>query len=137
MMSREIRQIAEKSRHEKVAFWGLLMGIYSVFYGIFYLRHQGYLIANAEPYMRFLPEKTIGWAMLIFGVIKILGVLLRNDFMKMIGIWGLSAIFGGMALVAFTFSYGSGYPNSVWIDRILVVVICLRISFKGNYRPIE
>src|SRR5699024_5644040 len=111
--------------------------IYSILYGVFYLRHTGYLLSRTEPYMQSLPENWIGIALILFGIIKLIGVLTKRKFIKRTGIWGLSAIWGGLACVAFLFSFGTGYPNSQWIDKLLVVTICFRISFLGDFYPYD
>lgn len=137
MVSREIRSIAEESHNKPIAFWGAVIAIYSILYGAFYLRHTGYLINQAEPYMSKLPEKGIGAALIIFGILKLVGVATRNKKIKRIGIWGLATIWGGLLAVAFLFSFGSGYPSSQWIDKLLVVIICSRISFRGDFYPYD
>lgn len=137
MLSRdEIKQV-KREREKPVEVWGLIMAFYSILYGQFFIRHNGYLIAWAEPYMRFLPENWIGVMLILFGGIKIIGIVRKSKLQKRIGIWGLSAIWGGLMLVAFLFSFGTGYPSAQWIDKLLVVVICWRISLKGDFYPYD
>lgn len=137
MVPREIRRYAEEHRQQPIALWGTLIALYSLLEGQFYFMHEGYLISSAEPFMKFLPEKLIGAALIIAALIKLIGVFSRNDLLKRIGIWMCTALWSGLFVVAFTFSFGTGYPNDSWINKGLVLAICIIISTKGDYYPYE
>src|SRR5699024_5929034 len=100
-------------------------------HGQFYWRHTGYLVAQAEPYMHFLPEKFIGLMLILFGLIKLVGVFKKDNRIKNVASWGLSTIWGGLFFTALLYSFGTGNPSVIWIDRLLVLAMCLHVSLRG------
>ncbi|ALV20772.1 hypothetical protein [Carnobacterium antarcticum] len=115
-------------------FWGYAIATVSILHGDFIYRIDGYLVTHAEPYLSKLPEKGIGLFLLFAGVIKLVGLISRNKYLKKISIWMLSAIWGGLSFVSITYSFGTGYPDPYYIFMIFVLVACLRVSSKGDYK---
>lgn len=113
---------------------GLLIAIVSIAYGEFTIRVNDYLIANTEPYFQSLPVKVIGFALLLSGLIKLIGILTDNTLARKIGIWSLSGVWFALFVLAVTFSFGSGYPHPSYLFNFLAWASCLIVSFKGDYR---
>lgn len=134
MVNRKLKQDLQKASNKRPSdFWGALIAIVSVLYGEFIYRVDGYLIANAEPYLSKLPENIIGAALMILGVLKIVGLLLQYKPLKKIGIWLLSGIWSGLFFVALTYSFGTGYPHPSYIFMGMIAIGCFRVSLKGDY----
>lgn len=134
MTDKHLLEELEASRSKQpLGFWGLLIASLSIWYGWFITAVEGYLLAHSEPYFQQLPEKAIGVALVIVGLVKVIGVLTHNGKMKKIGILGLSALWSGIFVLALTFSFGSGYPHPSYIFMGGVVIACFRVSLKGDF----
>lgn len=115
-------------------FWGFMVAFTSILHGSFLFKFVNYLTEHAEPYLSRLPGKWIGLALLIAGIMKLIGVLLNNKHLKEWSIWVLSAIWGGLWVVSLTFAFGTGYPDPYHTFMFFVFVACLRVSLKGDYK---
>lgn len=134
MVNRKLKQDLQKASNKRPSdFWGALIAIVSVLYGEFIYRVDGYLIANAEPYLSKLPENIIGAALMILGLLKITGLVLQYKPLKKVGIWLLSGIWSGLFFVALTYSFGTGYPHPSYIFMGMIAIGCFRVSLKGDY----
>lgn len=130
-MKREKNKIVRSSKRSRW-FWGIAVSVYSILYGLFYVIYKGYMISHAQPFMSFLPETLIGMLLIMFGLLKITGIVTDNRVIRLIGIVGLSAIWGGMLFITTSYSFGLGYPDPSFIDKLFVWTACLRISLKGT-----
>lgn len=134
MVNRKLKQDLQKASNKRPSdFWGALIAIVSVLYGEFIYRVDGYLIANAEPYLSKLPENIIGAALMILGLLKITGLVLQYKPLKKVGIWLLSGIWSGLFFVALTYSFGTGYPHPSYLFMGMIAIGCFRVSLKGDY----
>lgn len=134
MVNRKLKQDLQKASNKRPSdFWGALIAVVSILYGEFIFRVDGFLIANAEPYLSKLPENTIGILLMIFGVLKLIGLGLQYKPLKKIGIWLLSGMWSGLFFVALTYSFGTGYPHPSYIFMGMIAIGCFRVSFKGDY----
>lgn len=134
MVNRKLKQDLQKASNKRPSdFWGALIAVVSILYGEFIFRVDGFLIANAEPYLSKLPENTIGILLIIFGVLKLAGLGLQYKPLKKIGIWLLSGMWSGLFFVALTYSFGTGYPHPSYIFMGMIAIGCFRVSFKGDY----
>lgn len=134
MVNRKLKQDLQKASNKRPSdFWGALIAVVSILYGEFIFRVDGFLIANAEPYLSKLPENTIGILLMIFGVLKLAGLVLQYKPLKKIGIWLLSGMWSGLFFVALTYSFGTGYPHPSYIFMGMIAIGCFRVSFKGDY----
>ena len=134
MVNRKLKQDLQKASNKRPSdFWGALIAVVSVLYGEFIFRVDGFLIANAEPYLSKLPENTIGILLMILGVLKLAGLVLQYKPLKKIGIWLLSGMWSGLFFVALTYSFGTGYPHPSYIFMGMIAIGCFRVSLKGDY----
>lgn len=127
------RELNAARRKTKTPFWGAIIAIVSILQGEFVVRVDGYLLEHSEPYLSRLPEDAIGWILIIFGVIKLLALIFKNNRLKKYGIWGLSGIWTGLFIISLTYSFGTGYPHPSWITYGMVTIGCYRVSFKGGF----
>lgn len=134
MVNRKLKQDLQKASNKRPSdFWGALIAFVSVLYGEFIFRVDGFLIANAEPYLSKLPENTIGILLMILGVLKLAGLVLQYKPLKKIGIWLLSGMWSGLFFVALTYSFGTGYPHPSYLFMGMIAIGCFRVSLKGDY----
>lgn len=134
MVNRKLKQDLQKASNKRPSdFWGALIAVVSILYGEFIFRVDGFLIANAEPYLSKLPENTIGILLMILGVLKLAGLVLQYKPLKKIGIWLLSGMWSGLFFVALTYSFGTGYPHPSYMFMGMIAIGCFRVSFKGDY----
>lgn len=134
MVNRKLKKDLQKASNKRPSdFWGALIALVSILYGEFIFRVDGFLIANAEPYLSKLPENAIGILLMILGVLKLVGLGLQYKPLKKIGIWLLSGMWSGLFFVALTYSFGTGYPHPSYIFMGMIAIGCFRVSFKGDY----
>lgn len=134
-MERRLEEAYQKEKAKNPSdFWGSLIAVASIWYGIFVFLVDGYLIAHAEPYMARLPEDTIGIGLIILGIMKMIGLISHHKLLKKIAIWGLSGIWTGLFVIATAFSFGTGYPHPSYIFMAFLMISCFRVSFKGDYK---
>lgn len=127
-------EIDDAVKKRPFAFWGFLLAVISIAYGEFLLRAGGYLLLHSEPYMTFLPEKTIAAILIGAGLLKALGVVFEIVWAKKIGIWLLTGIWTGLTVAAFAFSFGTGYPMAPgYIFHTMLMAACYRVSIKGDF----
>lgn len=123
----------ERNKKAPFAFWGMLVSVFSIIFGEFVFRVDGFLLNHSEPYMQKLPENFIGIFLIVAAVIKLIGVCTEWKCFKRWGIWSLGGIWTGLFVVTITFSFGSGYPNDSYILPALMMVACYRIAIKGDF----
>ena len=133
MIKRETKQTLDNIRRNRMRFYYLILSIYSITEGLFYTMFRDYIINRSEPYMAVLSSGIVGWAMMLSGIILLLGYILHNNNLQKIGLLVMSIAWGGMFLVALTFALGTGYPDADWIDKLFTLTIILRVSKKGVY----
>lgn len=134
MVNRKLKQDLQKASNKQPSgFWGTSIGFVSVLYGEFIFRVDGFLIENAEPYLSKLPENIIGILLMVFGVLKLVGLGLQYKQLKKIGIWLLSGMWSGLFFVSLTYSFGTGYPHPSYIFMGMIAIGCFRVSLKGDY----
>lgn len=134
MSNRELKKaLVEGAKQKPGALLSVFVVLLSLGFGWFTYYYDGYLIANVEPYFSRVPEDLIGMSLVLFSVIKGLGVMTSRTVLKRIGILGMSATWTGILVLALTFSFGSGYPNPSYQFMGFVTAICFTISLKGDF----
>ena len=133
MTNKQLERDILKAKKRRPSFFGATLAVFSILYGQFIIQVEGYLLTITEPYFHLLHGRLIGALLVLAGSIKIIGILTDYTPMRKIGIWALSGLWSGLFVLALTFSFGSGYPNSSYLFNGLVLVICLRVSLRGNY----
>lgn len=133
--NKKIKHDLNVARHRvRTPFWGTLISIVSILQGEFIVRVDGYLLNHSEPYLSNLPEDIIGWVLITFGAIKLLGLVFKKNQLKKYGIWGLSGIWTGLFLIALTYSFGTGFPHPSWITYMMVTFGCYNVSKRGDFK---
>lgn len=129
-------KVSEKLKEEKYQakqsyFWGMSIAIGSVMNGLHLLMYESVIVDRLNAYFLGADENIFGVALVLFGVIKLIGILIDNVIMRRVGIVGLSMVWGMLWVVALMFSFGIGYPNSAYISNGMMLVGCLRVSYRG------
>lgn len=135
-MSRVLDSDIKKFKNKRKSFWGVVVAITTIIYGIYFVKFEGYFASFLEPSMQFLPEIKIGVTMIVIGIAKLVGIVIKNNPLRAISLWIMSLMWGGLLFTSLAFSFGTGYPNTVWVHHLLMVVICLRTSLKGVDYPV-
>ncbi|MFL2104117.1 hypothetical protein [Mycobacteroides abscessus] len=134
MVNRKLKQDLEKASYKRPSdFWGTQIAVVSILYGEFIFRVDGFLIANAEPYLSQMPEDLIGIILVVLGILKSIGLFFQYRPLKKYSIWLLSGMWSGLFFVALTYSFGTGYPHPSYIFIGMIAVGCFRVSLKGDY----
>lgn len=134
MTDKKLAEDIKKARDKRPPhFYGFTIAAFSILYGEFILRVDGFLLSWTEPYFQVIPVTLIGILLIIAGAIKISGIILNNTFLRKIGIWSLSGVWSGLFVLALSFSFGTGYPHPSYLFNGLFFVICLRVSIRGNF----
>jgi len=126
-----LKKDLEKHKNRKNAFWGIVVAVMTFVYGFYYAMFDGYLISLLEPNTGFSFSFQVGVIMMVLGSLKLIGVIFNVHWLRVVSLWLIALVWGGLLSTSLAFSFGTGYPNTVWLDRLLMVVICLRTSLKG------
>ena len=129
-------KVSEKLKEEQYQakpsyFWGTAVAIGSVMNGLHLLMYESVIVDQLNAYFLGADENIFGVALVLFGMIKLIGILIDNVIMRRVGIVGLSMVWGMLWVVALMFSFGIGYPNSAYISNGMMLVGCLRVSYRG------
>lgn len=133
MTNKQLERDISNAKKRRPSFFGTTLAVFSIMYGQFIIQVEGYLITITEPYFHLLPSRLIGALLVLAGAIKLIGILTDYTPMRKIGIWALSGLWSGLFVLALTFSFGSGYPDSSYLFNGLILAVCLRVSLRGNY----
>ena len=132
MANKVSEKLKEELEQEKPSyFWGMTIAITSVMNGFHLLFYPSVLSDRLETYLLGVNEDLFGLALVMFGVVKIIGIIIDNVNMRGIGIVGLSIVWGMLWVVAMMFSFGIGYPSTAYLTNGLMLVACLRVSYRG------
>ena len=126
---RELRK--EKQANLFASFWAYNLAVFSMAHGLFLLIQVDFLIVPLESYLFGVNEDIFGWLLLIAGAGKIIGAFFKIDILKRISIVILSAVWGMLFYTSIFWSFGIGYPDDAFINTALMLVMCLRVSYKG------
>lgn len=129
-------KVSEKLKEEKYQakqsyFWGMAIAIGSVMDGVHLLMYESVIVDRLNAYFLGADENIFGVMLVLFGMIKLIGILIDNVIMRRVGIVGLSMVWGMLWVVALMFSFGIGYPNTAYISNGMMLVGCLRVSYRG------
>ena len=112
-------------------FWGMTVAIVSLLNGFHLLFYESVLVDRLEAYFLGANEDIFGVALVFFGAIKLIGIMIDSVNMRAVGIVGLSVSWGMLWVVALLFSFGIGYPSTAYLSNGMMLVACLRISYRG------
>lgn len=129
------KEIKEEQANIKVSyFWGRLIAIISLVNGAHILYFSEVLTERLDAYFLMINEDIFGILLVLFAVIKLIGIISENFQMRAVGIIGLSILWGMLTIVAVMFSLGIGYPDNAYLSNLMMLVACLRVSYKGASR---
>ena len=132
-MSKEIIEGLEESKKQakKVHYLGMSVGIVSFLTGMFFTIFSGELSVFFQPYLKNVPEVFVGVTLVLFGVMKVIGILTNNSLMRKVSIVALSFLWGSLFVVSTVYSFGIGFPSISFIFAGKVAADCMRISTRG------
>jgi len=131
-LKRRVVKEAREEQQKQKSFLGSVVSIYTIISGLFYLIFPGNFIFELRPYGTFNNERIVAIAMVGIGFIKLVGILKESERIKRMGIICLSILWGGLFVVSVTYSFGIGYPSPIWIDRLFILVLCVKMAFRYN-----
>ena len=121
----------EQYQAKQSYFWGVAIAIGSVMNGIHLLMYESVIVDRLNAYFLGADENIFGALLVLFATIKLIGILIDNVIMRRVGIVGLSIVWGMLWVVALMYSFGIGYPSSAYISNGMMLVGCLRVSYRG------
>ena len=132
-------KVSEKLKEEQLQakpsyFWGMMVAIISVMNGFHLLFYESVIVDRLDVYFLGANEDIFGIALVLFSAIKLIGILLDSVNMRGVGIVGLSVTWGMLWVVALMFSFGIGYPDTAYLSNGMMLVACLRISYRGVHK---
>lgn len=122
-----------KSVENRISWLGFILAATSILRGTFVLNHDGFFLSYVEPYLKSLPENLIGSLIIVAGIIKMAGVLLKYKPLKRYGIWALAAMWWFQFGLAVSYSFGTGYPHDSWIYTLCIASICIYEAKRGVF----
>ena len=132
MANKVSEKLKEELEQEKPSyFWGMTIAIVSVMNGLHLLFYPSVLSERLDAYLLGVNEDIFGVTLVLFGAIKLIGIVIDSVNMRRVGIVGLSVVWGMLWVVALMFSFGIGYPSTTYLSNGLMLVACLRISYRG------
>lgn len=127
------KTLKEGKKHHTAKHLGISTSIVSILYGLFIIFYNGYFTGLIERYVSMDDENAIGVALVIVGLIKLIGLIINNTFLKRLGIYLLSFVWGALLGVSLVYSFGVGYPNPMPIFMGKIVWDCWRVALKGDF----
>lgn len=135
-MSKTIIEGLEESKKQakKSHYLGMSVGIVSFLTGMFFTLFSGELSVFFQPYLKNVPEVFVGMTLIIFGTIKVIGILTNNSLLRKVSIVALSFLWGSLFVVSTIYSFGIGFPSISFIFAGKIAADCMRISTRGVHK---
>lgn len=131
-MNKVSEELKEEKRQVKPSyFWGVTVAIISLLNGLHLLFYEAVIVDRLNAYFLGVNEDIFGVVLVLFGGIKLVGVLIDSVTMRAVGIVGLSVTWGMLWVVALMYSFGLGYPSTTYLSNGMMLVACLRVSYRG------
>ena len=114
-------------------FFGFSIAVLSLLFGGFLLIFGDYMHSLFSRLFEVIPDWPIALWLIVSALIKLVGIRKEHKKLKRIGIVLLSAIWTAIAAVYIVFSFTTGYPNPSFLFMTFIVVVCYRVSKKGDF----
>lgn len=124
--------IREKSKGS-FPFYGFSIAVLSLVYGGFLLVFGDYMNTLFARLFDVIPDWPIALWLIVGALIKLVGIRKEHKKLKRIGIVLLSAVWTAIAAVYIVYSFTTGYPNPSFLFLVFIVVVCYRVSKKGDF----
>lgn len=128
-----VKGLKKRKAEETSYFWGYFISIISIMDGIFILATENFLGNRLDAYLLGVGDNIFGWALVILGLAKILGILADSKKMRLVGVVGLSVVWGMLFAVSLLFSFGIGYPSNAFISNGAMLGATFRVAYKGVF----
>ncbi|MFE2777504.1 hypothetical protein ACFXEB_06670 [Aerococcus urinaeequi] len=126
-------EILKEKSNEPFPFYGFSIAVLSLCYGGFLLIFGDYMDGLFTTLFEVIPDWPIAVFLIGSAVIKLLGIHKQHKKLKRIGIVLLSAVWTAIAAVYAVYSFTVGYPNPSFLIMAFIVVVCYRVSKKGDF----
>lgn len=134
MTRNEIKHLKRMRESEKQSRpLGFSVSILSIAYGAFILYYESYFISLLQPRLMDIQPEYLGVPLLLFGILKITGMLLNCGWLRRISIISLAFIWGGLFVVNLAYALGDGYPNPMFLFMGKNIFDCMSIALKGRF----
>lgn len=126
-------EILKERNKGSFPFFGFAIAVLSLFYGVFLLVFGDYMHSLFSKLFDLIPDWPIALWLIGSAVIKLIGIRKGHKKLMRIGIVLLSAVWTAIAAVYTVFSFTTGYPSPSFLFLIFIVVVCYRVSKKGDF----
>jgi len=126
-------ELKREHRKGSFPFFGFSIAVLSLCYGGFLLLFGDYMHSLFSRLFDVIPDWPIALWLIGSALIKLVGI--RKGYKKLmrIGIVLLSAVWTAIAAVYTVFSFTTGYPSPSFLFLVFIVVVCYRVSKKGDF----
>lgn len=114
-------------------FFGFSIAVLSLLFGGFLLIFGDYMNSLFSRLFELIPDWPIAIWLIVGAVCKLTGIRKGSKKLMRIGIVLLSAVWTAIAAVYTVFSFTTGYPSPSFLFLIFIVVVCYRVSKKGDF----
>lgn len=126
-------ELMREKKRGSFPFFGFSIAILSLVYGGFLLIFGDYMHSLFSKLFDLIPDWPIALWLIGSALIKLVGIRKEHKKLMRIGIVLLSAIWTAIAVVYTVFSFTTGYPSPSFLFLIFIVVVCYRVSKKGDF----
>ena len=126
-------ELKREHRKGSFPFFGFSIAILSLVYGGFLLIFGDYMHSLFSRLFDLIPDWPIALWLIVSALVKLVGIYKRQKHLMRIGIVLLSAVWTAIAAVYTVFSFTTGYPSPSFLFLIFIVVVCYRVSKKGDF----
>lgn len=126
-------ELMREKKRGSFPFIGFSIAILSLVYGGFLLIFGDYMHSLFSKLFDLIPDWPIALWLIGSALVKLVGIRKQHKKLMRIGIVLLSAVWTAIAAVYTVFSFTTGYPSPSFLFLIFIVVICYRVSKKGDF----
>lgn len=126
-------EIMREKKRGSFPFFGYSIAILSLAYGGFLLIFGDYMHSLFSKLFDLIPDWPIALWLIGSALIKLVGIHKKHKQLMRIGIVLLSAVWTAIAAVYTVFSFTTGYPSPSFLFLVFIVVVCYRVSKKGDF----
>lgn len=109
------------------------VSLISIAYGFFIIYYDGYFLGLLNPSMIGIQPLWLGLPLIVFGFLKIIGIVVNSDRIRRLGLIGMAFVWGGLLVINAIYAFGIGYPNPIWLFMGRVIFDCIFLATKGSY----
>lgn len=131
LMLERVTQEAELKKSS--FFWGKVVSYFSIFHALFLLVQPDFILVPLDTYLLGINQRLIGGLLIVVAVTKLVGIYFDSDTLRVLGIIGLSGVWGVLFTLSLMWSFGIGYPSNTFLSAGFMLVAILRVAYKGVF----